>query len=187
MGKYSKPTSCWTHVRLWGIAHWCSTPNKTEFVKKFQVVPKFWIKVWGYALYQPVTQKSMAETDFCELSDTTSQQTFPQNFGTIWNFFTNLGFIVRELWLAVPQNCRGSSYSYILSTHWETKCILSFGSGCISLILGEIFGCLAQKASSTHQDVFAVVVIIYWGISHWLGSGLRSEVLLGNRMDNKQN
>ena len=31
----------------------------------------------------------MAKTDFCELSDMTSQQTFPGNFGTTWNFFTN--------------------------------------------------------------------------------------------------
>ncbi len=77
VGKYSEPTSCRTHERVWGIAHWSSTPNKTAFVKKFQVVPKFQIKVWGYALYQPVTQKSMAETDFCECSYTTSQQTFP--------------------------------------------------------------------------------------------------------------
>ena len=130
VGKYSKSTSCRNYERVWGIAHWSSTPNKTDFVKKFQVVPNFWIKVWGYALYQPVTQKSMAETDFCEHSYTTSQRTFPQNFGTIWNFFTNSGLIVRELWLAVPQNCRGSSSGYILSTHWETKCILSFGAGC---------------------------------------------------------
>ncbi len=77
IGKCSKPTSCRTQERVWGIAHWSSTPNKTEFLKKFQVVPKFWIKVWGYALYQPVKQKSMAETDFCELSHTTPQQTFP--------------------------------------------------------------------------------------------------------------
>ena len=52
--KYSKPTACRTHERVWGIAPWCSTPNKTEFVNKFQVVPKFWIRVWAYALYQPL-------------------------------------------------------------------------------------------------------------------------------------
>ena len=148
VGKYSKPTSCRTHERAWGIAHWSSTLNKTEFVKKFQVVPKFWIKVWGYALYQPVTQKSMAETDFCELSYTTSQQTFPVNFGTIWNFFTNCGLIVRELWLAVPQNCWGSSSGYILSTHWETKCILSFGAGCT---YGNAKICIGAKFSRSSK------------------------------------
>ncbi len=51
VGKYSKTASCRTRERVWGIAHWSFTPNTTEFVKKFQVVPKFWIKVWGYALY----------------------------------------------------------------------------------------------------------------------------------------
>ncbi len=73
VGKYSKPTSCRTHERVSGIAYWSSTSNKTEFVKKIQMVQKFWIRVWGYALYQP----SLAETDFCELSFTTFQQTFP--------------------------------------------------------------------------------------------------------------
>ncbi len=32
--EYSKPTSYRTHERVWGIAHWSSTPNKTEFGKK---------------------------------------------------------------------------------------------------------------------------------------------------------
>ena len=36
--EYPKPTSCRTHERVWGIAHWSSTPNKTDFVEKFQVV-----------------------------------------------------------------------------------------------------------------------------------------------------
>ena len=43
---------------------------------------------------------------------------------------TDSGLIVAELWLAVPLTiCRLYS-AYILSTHWETKCILSFGVGC---------------------------------------------------------
>ncbi len=30
----------------------------------------------------------------------------------------------------VPLTCRGLCFTYIISTHQETKCILSFGAGC---------------------------------------------------------
>ncbi len=117
---------------VWGTALWSSTPNKTKFVKKFEVVPKFWSKVWRHALCQPVTKKSMAKTDFCELSDITSQQTFPWNFEATWNFSTNDGLIVAELRLADPLTSCGLYSTYILITRRETKCILSFGVGCTS-------------------------------------------------------
>ena len=60
VGKYSKPRSCRTHNRVCRKADWNSRPNKTEFVKNFKVVPKFWIKVWRHAQCHPVTQRSMA-------------------------------------------------------------------------------------------------------------------------------
>ncbi len=53
--KYSKPRSCRTHGRAWGPALWSSTPNKTDFAKKFEVVPKFWSKARRHAVYQTVT------------------------------------------------------------------------------------------------------------------------------------
>ena len=131
VSKYLKPPSCRTHSRVWVTTHSSSNPKETEFMKKFKVVPKFWSKVWRDALCQPATQKSMTKGDFCELSDTTSQQTFPWNFGTTWNFFTTSGLIVAEVWLAVPLTCQVFCSPYILSSHWETKCIVSFGAGCI--------------------------------------------------------
>ncbi len=127
--KYSKPRSCRTHDSVWGPAIWSSIPNKTNFVKKFKMVPKFWSKAWGHAVYQPVASKSMTKTDFYELSDMTSQQTVPWSFGTIWIFFTKPGSVVAELWLAALLSCRGFCSTYILSTRLETKCILSFGAG----------------------------------------------------------
>ena len=126
---------------VWGTACGSSALYKTEFVKKFKVVPKFWSKVWSRALRQPVAKRSMAKTDFCELLDITSQQTFPQNFGTTWNFFANLGLIVAELWLTVPLTSCGLYSTYILSTRRKTKCTLSFWVGCTSALVDKNFPC----------------------------------------------
>ena len=43
-------------IRRYG-GYLAEVPHQTKLSlwKKIQVVPKFWIKVWGYALYQPVT------------------------------------------------------------------------------------------------------------------------------------
>ncbi len=131
VSKWSKSRSCRTHDLVLGTALWSSTPNKTDSVTKFKVVPKFWRKVWRHALCQPVIKKFMAKTDFCELSDKTSQQTFPWNFEATWNFFTNPGLIVGELRLAVRLTSCGLYSTHILSTRQETKCILSFGVGCM--------------------------------------------------------
>ncbi len=139
-----------THERVWGIAHWSSTPNKTEFVKKFLVVPKFWIKVWGYALYQPVNTKVNGRNRFLW----TFLHNIPANFPLeLWN---HLEFI-HKLWLhcqgtliGCPSKLLGSSSSYILSTHWETKCILFFWSRVymhyLILFLIQLF-CSAEAGS----------------------------------------
>ena len=73
----------------------------------------------------------MTKTNFCELSDVTSNKTFPWDFGTTWNFLTKPGLIVAELRLAIPRTCLGFCSTYILRTHLGTKCILSLGAGYI--------------------------------------------------------
>ena len=63
--------------------------------------------------------------------------------------------------LAVPQNCLGSSSGYILSTHSETKCILSFGAGCSNL--GNNVEDLLDKYINSDRRLCNVCV--YWLIA----------------------
>ncbi len=100
--KYSKPSSCRTRDGM-GDSSSEFYIKHTEFMKRFNVVPKFGSKAWRHALCQPVTQKSMAEV-----------------LGTLeplWCFFTNPGFIVAELGLAVSVTCQGFCSTYIVTTH----------------------------------------------------------------------
>ncbi len=103
MSKYTKPRSCRTHDMVWGSACWNSTPNKTEFAKKFKVVPKTCTlsasKIEVYNKYRFLW---------------TFWHNFPTNyyyldFETTWDLFTKQDCIVAELWLAVPLTCRGSA------------------------------------------------------------------------------
>ena len=101
VGKYSKPTACWTHERVCGIARWSSTPNKSGS------------KVLNQSL------------KVCTLSASNTEVNDRNWF--LWTLWHNIptNFFPRTLKPSgCPSKLLGSSSGYILSTHWETKCIL---------------------------------------------------------------